>query len=254
VLHPEFGPNAHQPWNTAPAISIPMLGLNAARGPTPNVAPTPAAGHIRGASGAPPMVPGPAVAVPPLVASKYAQQSLSRSRLPETNSAPSRPESPPTVKEKEKEKEAEKPDPSVLKKPVKEWSVKDVINWLKLVDFGMYTPKFEEEKVDGELLITLKEEDLINEMKIDKPLHRKRLVQKISNLGTFSFILDLVDRALLLTRALQPRELKTIRHASQQVQSLLLLHLVLSHNPKLPSLHLALPCPLNRHLYVYLQR
>jgi len=37
--------------------------------------------------------------------------------------------------------------------------------------------------VDGELLLTLKEEDLINEMKIDKPLHRKRLIQKITNLG-----------------------------------------------------------------------
>jgi len=35
----------------------------------------------------------------------------------------------------------------MLKKPVKDWVVKDVINWLKLVDFGMYTSIFEDQKV-----------------------------------------------------------------------------------------------------------
>ena len=93
-------------------------------------------------------------------------------------------------------------DLSVLQKPVHEWGVRDVCNWLKLMEMEMYIDIFKENMVDGDLLLSLKEEDLQNELKITKPLHLKRLTQKISRLGMESFFFSFLFFSFLFSLCL----------------------------------------------------
>jgi len=73
-------------------------------------------------------------------------------------------------------------DMSVLSRAVATWNVKDVASWLHLVEFDEYADSFVRNKVDGLLLLTLAEGDLEKELGMDKPLHRKRLIQRLEQL------------------------------------------------------------------------
>jgi SAM domain (Sterile alpha motif)/SH3 domain/PH domain len=73
-------------------------------------------------------------------------------------------------------------DLAVLEKPTREWNVADVCSWLRIVDFELYVSKFDENKVDGDLLLELEEDDLVTELGITKSLHRKRMIKKIDKL------------------------------------------------------------------------
>ena len=60
-------------------------------------------------------------------------------------------------------------------------TVSDVCEWLKKIGMSQYADKFEEEGVDGELLVELDKEDL-PDLGVEKPLHQKKLLLKIKEL------------------------------------------------------------------------
>lgn len=66
-------------------------------------------------------------------------------------------------------------------KPVIEWEIVDVCQWLKDIGFAEYTESFEENEIVGEHLVDLSREDL-KELGVKKIGHQKKFQSKLSTL------------------------------------------------------------------------
>jgi len=58
---------------------------------------------------------------------------------------------------------------------VSQWTVDNVCQWLQSVQFDDYIPKFKKSHIDGELLISLTDDDLKN-LGVDDGFHRKKIL------------------------------------------------------------------------------
>jgi len=65
------------------------------------------------------------------------------------------------------------------------WTGDDVLVWLKLIGMEKYAENFSEMKVDGLLILELKEEELLEELKIEIKLHRKKIIKAIELLQEY---------------------------------------------------------------------
>ena len=68
-------------------------------------------------------------------------------------------------------------------KPVEEWEVEDVCEWLKEIGLGEYAESFEENEIVGEILKDLSKDDL-KDLGIKKIGHQKKLNLKLAALLT----------------------------------------------------------------------
>lgn len=65
---------------------------------------------------------------------------------------------------------------------VPEWTVEDVVNWLKKVGFGEYISVFEQCGVDGDILLLLKDKDMKEDLEMKNGIIRKRFLRELKNL------------------------------------------------------------------------
>ena len=54
------------------------------------------------------------------------------------------------------------------------WTIKEVQMWVKNIGFVQFCPAFERHKVDGDLLLTISEEELIRDIEMDSSLLKRR--------------------------------------------------------------------------------
>ncbi len=86
---------------------------------------------------------------------------------------------------------------------VKEWTVKDVGNWLDTLMIGQYKKAFEEAAIDGMFLLQLTESDLGEVLGVDHPLHRKKLLYSRSKLA------PLTAKEITMKKEVQHEQLAT---------------------------------------------
>lgn len=72
--------------------------------------------------------------------------------------------------------------PHKLSQRVPLWSVEDVVFWVSAIGFGSYVEKFRHCQVDGDLLLRITDDDLIDSIKIEPTLGRKRFMRELKEL------------------------------------------------------------------------
>jgi hypothetical protein len=65
------------------------------------------------------------------------------------------------------------------------WSCEDVSQWLRLIEMSQYIQNFRDMSIDGWLIFEIDEEDLVNDLKISKKLHRKKIMKGIKILKEY---------------------------------------------------------------------
>eukprot|EP00092_Neocalanus_flemingeri_P003563 GFUD01003821.1.p1 GENE.GFUD01003821.1~~GFUD01003821.1.p1 ORF type:complete len:399 (+),score=92.24 GFUD01003821.1:99-1295(+) len=65
---------------------------------------------------------------------------------------------------------------------VPQWTVEDVVKWLKKVGFGEYVSVFEQCGVDGDILLLLKDKDIKEDLQMQNGILRKRFLRELKNL------------------------------------------------------------------------
>jgi len=65
---------------------------------------------------------------------------------------------------------------------VPEWTVEDVVNWVKRIGFTDYVPVFEQCGVDGDILLLLKDKDIKEDLEMTNGILRKRFLRELKNL------------------------------------------------------------------------
>jgi hypothetical protein len=77
---------------------------------------------------------------------------------------------------------ANEPIPKRLVKNVCFWDVDDVLNWVMLVGFRNFSDNFKKSAVNGELLLQLDEDNLLEDINIGNSFHRKRFLADLTDL------------------------------------------------------------------------
>ncbi|XP_012157277.1 sterile alpha and TIR motif-containing protein 1 isoform X5 [Ceratitis capitata] len=72
--------------------------------------------------------------------------------------------------------------PHKLSQQVPLWSVEDVQEWVKQINFGQFVKQFEESQVDGDLLLKLNEDNLRDDIGISNGILLKRFERELQNL------------------------------------------------------------------------
>lgn len=72
--------------------------------------------------------------------------------------------------------------PHKLSQQVPLWTTEDVREWVKQIGFADYEKEFYESKVDGDLLLQLTEENLMEDIGITNGIRRKRFTRELQNL------------------------------------------------------------------------
>jgi hypothetical protein len=81
--------------------------------------------------------------------------------------------------------------PHKLSQQVPNWSVEDVMEWVKQIGFPQFSDAFMESRVDGDLLLQLTEEMLREDIQMRNGILRRRFLRELSNLrkrGDYSSI------------------------------------------------------------------
>jgi len=65
---------------------------------------------------------------------------------------------------------------------VPEWTVEDVVSWVKRIGFTDYVPVFEQCGVDGDILLLLKDKDIKEDLEMTNGILRKRFLRELKNL------------------------------------------------------------------------
>jgi len=65
---------------------------------------------------------------------------------------------------------------------VPQWTVGDVMHWLKKIGFSEYVSVFEQCGVDGDILLLLKDKDIKEDIEMKNSIHRKRFLRELKNL------------------------------------------------------------------------
>ncbi|XP_038054829.1 NAD(+) hydrolase SARM1-like isoform X2 [Patiria miniata] len=66
------------------------------------------------------------------------------------------------------------------------WTVKEVQMWVKNIGFAQFCPAFERHRVDGDLLLTITEEELIRDIEMESSLLKRRFVRELARLKSNS--------------------------------------------------------------------
>merc|ERR550514_520381 len=74
------------------------------------------------------------------------------------------------------EDEAKKSKAEPFPKETRLWSVTDVMRWLDTLALGQYKQAFKEASVDGEFLLELREEDLMQVLGMTHKLHVRKVI------------------------------------------------------------------------------
>ncbi|XP_065209042.1 NAD(+) hydrolase sarm1-like [Planococcus citri] len=72
--------------------------------------------------------------------------------------------------------------PHKLIKQVPSWSPEDVQNWITQVGFSELVSKFEENRIDGDLLLRMTEESLDKDLQMTNGIQRQRFIRELQNL------------------------------------------------------------------------
>ncbi|XP_043196439.1 NAD(+) hydrolase sarm1-like isoform X3 [Amphibalanus amphitrite] len=72
--------------------------------------------------------------------------------------------------------------PHKLSQQVPLWSVQDVKEWVKQIDYASFSDAFEESRVDGDLLLRMSENMLTNDIGISNSILCKRFMRELNNL------------------------------------------------------------------------
>merc|ERR1712156_1248186 len=62
------------------------------------------------------------------------------------------------------------------------WTVEDVLSWVRRNGFSAFADEFKKCEVDGDLLLSLDENDLKDDLRIDNGITRKRFIRELNNL------------------------------------------------------------------------
>ena len=62
------------------------------------------------------------------------------------------------------------------------WTIPQVLDWLTSLELPQYRQRFEELSIDGNLLVQITEEDLINDIQISIRLHRFKIIDNLKKL------------------------------------------------------------------------
>lgn len=65
------------------------------------------------------------------------------------------------------------------------WTCEDVSEWLRLIEMEQYVDQFRNMSIDGWLIFEIEEDDLINDLKVDAKLHRKKIMKGINMLKEY---------------------------------------------------------------------
>lgn len=65
---------------------------------------------------------------------------------------------------------------------VPEWSVEDVVSWVRKIGFAEYVSVFEQCGVDGDILLLLKDKDIKEDLEMTNGILRKRFLRELKNL------------------------------------------------------------------------
>ena len=65
---------------------------------------------------------------------------------------------------------------------VPEWSVEDVLSWVRKIGFAEYVSVFEQCGVDGDILLLLKDKDIKEDLEMTNGILRKRFLRELKNL------------------------------------------------------------------------
>merc|ERR1719446_1783148 len=74
------------------------------------------------------------------------------------------------------EDEAKKSRAEPFPKETRLWSVTDVMRWLDTLALGQYKQSFKEASVDGEFLLELREEDMMQVLGMEHRLHVRKVI------------------------------------------------------------------------------
>lgn len=70
------------------------------------------------------------------------------------------------------------------------WTCEDVSKWLCLIEMDQYVSNFREMSIDGWLIFEIEEDDLVNDLRISKKLHRKKIMKGIEILKDYKIYLN----------------------------------------------------------------
>lgn len=65
------------------------------------------------------------------------------------------------------------------------WTCEDVSEWLRLIEMEQYVDQFRNMSIDGWLIFEIEEDDLINDLKVNAKLHRKKIMKGINMLKEY---------------------------------------------------------------------
>ena len=65
------------------------------------------------------------------------------------------------------------------------WTCEDVSEWLRLIEMEQYVEKFKNMSIDGWLIFEIEEDDLITDLKVERKLHRKKIMKGINMLKEY---------------------------------------------------------------------
>lgn len=65
------------------------------------------------------------------------------------------------------------------------WTCEDVSEWLRLIEMEQYVEQFRSMSIDGWLIFEIEEDDLINDLKVETKLHRKKIMKGINMLKEY---------------------------------------------------------------------
>ena len=75
---------------------------------------------------------------------------------------------------------------AIIPKHPENWMPEDVNKWLSIIGMAEYSQIFDENAIDGYLILDLEEKDIKEELKITKKLHIKKFVKAIKVLKEFA--------------------------------------------------------------------
>ena len=65
------------------------------------------------------------------------------------------------------------------------WTCDEVSEWLRLIEMDQYVENFKAMSIDGWLIFEIEEDDLVNDLKVNTKLHRKKIMKGINILKEY---------------------------------------------------------------------
>jgi hypothetical protein len=88
------------------------------------------------------------------------------------------------------------------------WKVRDVVAFLDTIDLGMHAEAFKTHSVNGKMLLTLDDKEMLKMLHIVDPLHRRKLLHEIARLRVASVAEQAQTGRSIFSRKLKPESWK----------------------------------------------